>query len=123
MRIVLNLRESHSANMHGSSLVVFLCSGNKIVISDIVLAELENNYSAEAVNSILLPFAKITEKIISCEIQFLEGRKISNERNIPLGDAMHAIIARDNKLSVITRDNHFKHLKDICVSHKPEDII
>ena len=44
-------------------------------------------------------------------------------RNVPRGDAIHAIIARDYELILITRDKHFQNLKDIAECYKPEEII
>ena len=38
-------------------------------------------------------------------------------------DALHALIARDNKCIMVTRDAHFKKLLDIINPKKPEDII
>jgi len=71
----------------------------------------------------LFPFEKQTDKIMVNKEQVLESTKISKERNLPKGDVLHAIIARDNDLVLITRDNHFKKLKDISLHYKPEEII
>lgn len=65
----------------------------------------------------------ITEKIITNLKQKTEAKKIAQERALPPGDVLHAIIARDNNLVLITRDKHFKQLEDITPYHKPEDII
>ena len=53
----------------------------------------------------------------------MEAKKIAKERNLPSGDALHSIIARDNDLILVTRDNHFKELTDISKYYKPEEII
>lgn len=69
------------------------------------------------------PFEKIIKKVIVTKEQREEAKRISEERNIPRGDALHAIIARDSKLILVTRDNHFKKLEDISKYYKPENLI
>ena len=51
-----------------------------------------------------------------------EAKKIATERNIPVGDALHAIIARDNNLVLVTRDKHFENIEDISKHFKPEEL-
>ena len=95
---------------------------NKIVITDLTIRELEMNYSIPEINGMMKPFEAIMEKVIASEDQRDEAKKIAEERNVPKGDALHAVIARDNKFILITRDKHFKQLTDISEHHKPEDI-
>lgn len=96
---------------------------NKLIITDILIKELEINYSLEEINGMLKLFEEITEKIIVTKQQRDEANKIAEERNIPSGDALHAILTRDHNLILITRDNHFRKLHDICKSYKPEELI
>ncbi|MEK6952743.1 MAG: PIN domain-containing protein [Nanoarchaeota archaeon] len=97
--------------------------GDKIIITDLTIRELEMNYSIPEIRGMMKPFENIIEKIISTKKQRDEAKKVSQERNLPPGDALHAILARDNKLILITRDKHFKQLTEISVYYKPEDII
>jgi len=71
----------------------------------------------------ILPFQRIIEKLFVRKDQRDEAMKISKERNLPPGDVLHAIIARDHKLIMITRDKHFKELEDITIHYKPEELI
>ncbi len=96
---------------------------NFLVITDLLIRELEMNYSLPEINGMVKPFEKIIEKIIATDKQRDEAKKIAKERGIPPGDVLHAIIARDNNLILITRDKHFRHLEDISPHHKPEDLI
>jgi hypothetical protein len=68
-------------------------------------------------------FEDILEKIISSEKQRHEARKISAERNVPKGDALHAIMAGDYSAILVSRDKHFRQLKDISDYHRPEELI
>ena len=95
----------------------------KIVISDLLLKELELHYSLAAINGMMNPFEDLIEKVIVTKEQRDEAKKISLERNVPPNDFLHAILARDNKSILVTRDNHFKQLKDISNYHKPEELI
>ena len=94
-----------------------------IVISDRLIRELEAFYSIAEINGMMKPFEKITRRVMSTEMQKNEAKRIAQERSIPLGDALHAILARDNKLILITRDNDFRKLNDVSKSYKPEEII
>jgi len=84
-----------------------------LILSDILIRELEGYYSLEEINGMMLPFQKIIEKIIATKEQRVEARKIAEERNLPPGDCLHAILARDND---------FKLLEDITSHYKPEEI-
>ena len=95
----------------------------KLVITDLLIKELEMNYSIAQINGMIKPFEKIIEKIISTKEEMEEAETISKNRKVPKGDVLHAIIARDNDLILITRDKHFRILEDISEHYKPEDII
>ncbi len=96
---------------------------NKLIITDHLMRELEVNYSLEQINGMFKLFADIIEKIIVKKEQREEARKIAVERNVPFGDILHAVIARDHKLILIARDKHFKQLEDLSNHYKPEEFI
>ncbi len=52
-----------------------------------------------------------------------ESRQLCWMRKIPLKDALHAILARDNEAMLISRDRHFEKIKDISITYLPEDFI
>ena len=94
-----------------------------IVLTDFLIKELETIYSIAEINGLFKPFEKIIKKIIAAEKQREEAKKIANERDVPAGDALHAIISRDNDLILVTRDRHFRKLEDISKHYKPEELI
>ena len=96
---------------------------DRIVVSDLLLRELRKKYTTEHIINIIKPFENYIEKASLANKQKEYARHISAVRKLPLGDVIHAIIARENKAIVITRDKHFRRLKDINVSYKPEQII
>lgn len=95
----------------------------KLIISDLLIIELKMNYSMEKINGMIKIFEDVIEKIIVTAKQRDEAKRIAKERNLPPGDVLHAILARDYKLIFVTRDAHFKRLEDISKSYKPEGII
>ncbi|MFH1849986.1 MAG: PIN domain-containing protein [archaeon] len=62
-------------------------------------------------------------KVIVSKKQSDEAKRLSAERGVPPGDALHAILARDNACILITQDKHFCKLVDVAGSYKPEDLI
>ena len=97
--------------------------GDRIIITDLTIRELEMNYSIPEIRGMMKLFESVIDKIVASKEQRSESKNISQERNVPKGDALHAILARDNKLILITRDKHFNQLKDISLYKKPEEII
>lgn len=100
-----------------------LANKNILLISSFLIKELNVNFNLEEINGMLRPFEKIIEKFIHTKSQSKEARQIAKEKNIPFGDVLHAIIARDNGAILITRDKHFRQLTDISNHYKPEELI
>ena len=92
-----------------------------VIITELLIKELSTFYSISEIDSMIKPFKKETIRISKSQI--MESNEIARQRNIPSGDALYTIIARDNNLMFITRDRHFKRLRDISEHYKPEDII
>ena len=93
----------------------------KILVSDIVMDELKDQNAP--VKEILGPFMEQIAAVEMNKEQYAEGKKISAQRHVPKGDALHAIISRDCKCILISRDNHFTLLTDINKAYKPEELI
>ena len=100
-----------------------LASKSRIVVSTFLLRELETAYSLDKIRGLALPFEKLMEKVDVSDKQREEAKKIAEERGIPKGDVIHAVLARDNKAILVSRDKHFQLLKDIFEAVKPEEII
>ena len=104
-------------------LVKIKAKESAIVLTDFLIRELETIYSVAEINGMFKPFDKIIKKIIATEKQWEEAKKIAKERDVPAGDALHVIIARDNNFILVTRDRHFRELEDISKHYKPEELI
>ena len=104
-------------------LCALLASKSIIVVSSFLLRELEVAYSIDQIRGLTLPFESLMERVVVLDQQRNEATSISKERNLPKGDALHAILARDAGAILVTRDKHFQSLTDICEVVKPEELI
>ncbi|MDD3174945.1 MAG: type II toxin-antitoxin system VapC family toxin [Candidatus Nanoarchaeia archaeon] len=94
-----------------------------LLITTLLMEELSTRYSTSEINGMMTPFKNNLIKINISEKQKQQAKLIAKERNLPTGDVLHAIVARDNNAILITRDKHFNQLKDIHPHFKPEDLI
>jgi len=96
-----------------------------ILYSDFVIKELKIKYSEEEINNIFEIISKrnLLLKINISKSQIKEAVKLSKERKVAFGDALHVILSRDNNAIMVTRDNHFLELIDIAKIKKPEELI
>jgi predicted nucleic acid-binding protein len=97
----------------------------KIAYSDLNIKEFKNlGYTLDEINSIFhIVKPNNLNRIHIYREQKEEAKRIAKQRNIPEGDALQAILCRDNALQLISRDLHFKQMKDIANSKLPEDFI
>lgn len=100
-----------------------LVSKYKILISKVLIRELEKRYSLEQIRGMMKIYETQLIKVSESTAQIYEAKIIAEERRVPPGDVLHAILARDYNAIMISRDNHFQRLKDICIVEKPETII
>lgn len=96
----------------------------KIIYSDLNISELEDaGYSLYEIEELFQPLKSILIFVESTEREVGKSRDLSLKRDIPKGDALHALIARDNNLVLITLDKHFQELLDITKPIRPQNII
>ena len=97
---------------------------DKIIYSDITLLELiEIGYQIQEIRELFKRIKPILIFVKSTEKEARRAKDLSEKRDVPKKDALHALIARDNKSILVTFDNHFKNLLDIIKPKKPQDII
>lgn len=96
-----------------------------VLYSNLIVDELSKDFDIEQIKEIfkIISEAGLLKKVELRKQQFQKAAKLKKERNLPFGDCLHAIIARDNKAIIITRDKHFEELQDVVESAKPEDLI
>ena len=96
-----------------------------VIYSDITIVELKKiGFSEYEINTILsIAKPDHIKRIHPTKIQIEEANKFAKQRDVPLRDALHAILARDHEAQLVSRDKHFEKLKDITRTKKPEDLI
>ena len=96
-----------------------------VLYSDVVVLELKKLDFFETEINKMLAIAKPNhiKRAQSSRKQIEEAKNIAKQRNVPLRDALHAIIARDNGAQLVSRDWDFEQLKDITQAKKPEDLL
>lgn len=96
-----------------------------ILYSDVVVVEFKKlGFSDYEINT-LLSIAKPDHirRIHPTKNQFEEAKRLAKQRNVPVRDALHAVLARDGEAQLVSRDWDFEQLKDITSAKKPEDLI
>jgi predicted nucleic acid-binding protein len=100
---------------------------NKDVLffSEFIVRELKSDFDEKEINGMLnvLFRAGILKRVEVSEDNYKEARKIGTEKNLPPGDVLHAILARDNNAVLVSQDEHHQRLKNIVKVKKPEQII
>ena len=94
----------------------------KVLYSDLVVEELLRAYNEQTIEKLFKNVSVLLEKADINETQVKEAVTLSNELKIPFGDALHGILARDSNAVMVTRDRHFRKLKDKIIIKKPEDL-
>jgi len=93
------------------------------IFDEHLLNELRNKYSREILNRYfeIIPLTLIINVKIN-EYQIREATKFKQMLKIPFEDALHAIVARDNHATLISRDKQFQEI-DFIECYKPEDLV
>jgi len=95
-----------------------------IIYSDLVEEELLKYFDDIHIKEIISIIPKqLLIKIETKAKQLEEAIKISKKLRIPVKDALHAILARDNDTILVTRDKHFYELAKQVTIKKPEDLL
>ena len=107
-------------------LIEKLITENKTILySEIIIRELKKlGYSQDEIYEIFrIAKPDNIRKVHVYKEYIKEADRISSEKKIPLADAVHAILARENNAQLISRDNDFNEIKHITVTKLPEEFI
>ncbi len=104
-------------------IVKVLERSDSIVVSDIVLEELKSlGYSESDLDLLLTPIQAVIHYIEATKNQSQRARDLCAKRGLPFCDALHALIARDQRCTLITYDQDFQKLRDIIIPQTPRDV-
>lgn len=96
-----------------------------VLFSDLVVKELRIEYSMKDVEGLF------SVLMLSKRLQWVgiegwmndEAKVIAAEKNVPLPDALHCIIARENEAIVVSQDKHMQALKSVALVLTPKEVI
>ncbi len=94
-----------------------------IILSDFIFKELETNIKidvSERMNA-FKTINKLTVTDVTKQI-FFDAKKLAKERSIPISDAVHALMARQEGAILVSRDKHFKEVEDLIEVRLPEEL-
>jgi len=94
----------------------------RVYYSKLVIDELLKHLEKEVVEDAFKEYEEILIFVEVTKEQVKEQYFLSSEKGVPLGDARHAILARDNGCLLISRDKHFLGLEDLVESGRPEEL-
>lgn len=95
----------------------------KVLYSETVVHELRKDYSDKRIKQVFSSFEHFLEIVPISNEQYLESKKLTRiKTESHESDILHAVLARDNKAVLITRDFHFETLRDIVEIKAPEEV-
>ncbi len=97
-----------------------------IYFSDLIIEELKKTgYSQYEINQIFsIAKPNNLKRVHIRKEQINEARKAATKQKVPKADALHAILARDNQFTLISRDKQdFPKLQHIWPARLPEEFI
>ncbi len=97
----------------------------KMAYSDLTIKEFKNlGYSSDEINAILsIVKPNNIKRVHIYKEQKEEAKNIARQRGVPEGDALHAILCRDNQIQLVSRDSHFDQLNDTTDAKPPEEFM
>ena len=97
---------------------------DKIVYSKAVIDELRKlGYSSFELGILFRRFRQLLIRVWQTKHHYGKAKDLAAKRDIPFFDALHALLAREAKAILISRDKDFQRLQDIVINKKPEEII
>ncbi|MFA5796955.1 MAG: type II toxin-antitoxin system VapC family toxin [Candidatus Woesearchaeota archaeon] len=94
-----------------------------IIVTNLIIYELESQFSMEEINGMMRTFKEYIQYVSITEETKNTAKIIAQKRNIPQGDVIHALTAKEYDARLITRDIHYYKLLDITNFYRPEEII
>ena len=96
----------------------------RIVVSDHVIIELGfSGYSLYEVNDHFQSFERIIMQVESSDKELSRANDLARKRGVPMGDALHALVARREHAVLVSLDHDFKELVDITVAHRTNELL
>jgi len=125
--IWLDLYEKRGINgEHAQKLMHKILKENNVVLfSDLHIKELKQlDFSAEEIKCIFSTVLPNNSRHVHIyQEELIEARRIASQRRIPLGDVIHAIIARDNDSILVSRDMILKRSEALIYHENQKNFV
>ena len=104
--------------------ILHILSNNQTILySDLIIKELKHlHYSSEEIMRLLATVKPNLRRVHIFKEQIEHASVLTQQRKIPKGDCLHAILARDNEAILLSRDKDFEKLKDIVIVKRPHEL-
>mgnify|MGYP001560359172 CR=1 FL=1 len=102
-----------------------LASDDEFIVAHLHLKEFKNAGLTNQEIAMLLNIAK-PRQLLHAHLyphQLSEARALASRAVVPLGDAIHAILARDNDAILVSRDVHFQKLRHVVEVRRPDELL
>jgi hypothetical protein len=92
--------------------------------TDLTVKELKIDYNEKEITNMFdfLFILNILRKTSINKKDYIEAKNLSKSTNVPIPDALHAIISRNNSAIFISQDKHAQRLKQITIVKRPEEV-
>jgi len=107
-------------------LIIKMLRNNDIILfSDLIVRELKAHYAEKEINDFfaLVSAAGILKRVNVLYNDCQNAKLISNIKNLPVNDVIHAILAVRNHAILVSQDKHMQKLKDVAQVKRPEEVI
>lgn len=79
-----------------------------ILYSDVIIAELSNDFDSEMISRIFSIVPKSCLMFVRSDFGMrIDARKLSLQQDIPFGDALNILLAKKHDAILVTRDRHY----------------
>lgn len=96
-----------------------------LVTSNYIMMEIKENINFFEEVRDLFETLRSAEKIKVIKIKqgmIDKAKKIASKKDVPIHDAIHAIVAKSEGAILVTRDKHFQNIADFITVLKPEEL-
>lgn len=103
-----------------------IVNDSKVIFSNFNEKEMkEIGLSETEINSLLAMIKPdYIRRVSVTKVQMKEACRLAKQREVPLGDGIHAVLSRDHEATLVSRDEKdFSKLKDITPFREPKDLI
>lgn len=96
-----------------------------VIYSEAVIEELEERLTRQEIEErcfAVLEGRKLIQRVEFDKKDVKEAEMLSRKERVAFTDALHAVIARNNKAEVVSRDKHFERLSRVVNCLFPEEV-